>query len=698
MSLEMTLIVTDKGTVVVKKFTDTSKKNLNSLDKQTKKTVKGQENLYKKAGNFVRAFKAQAFLALGGAGVAGMLAKLASSAEETRSKFDAVFKNLAGSSRLWAEDFGDSVGRATSDVEKWMAQLQDTFVPLGFARDKAAEMSKQLVKLGVDVASFNNKADPEVINNFASALVGSTRAVLSYGIVLTETELKQEALNQGINKNIQDLTAAEKAQLRFNLILKSTQDAQGDAIRTGQSFINQVKEMKGEAKETGEKLGEFLVPAFTELVKIAGKAADEIEKVIDLLTVEVGAEKLKAQIIAVENELAKLESTTKNQQKEVDTLNKIWETSSNTVQEIGDFIHFTIEGMKLQFDETKKVEAALTDQGLVLGVNRDTLQQMIDENENFAKAIATGNIDIVNRKMALKGLLESLKEQLRITEQTNKSLEKREVEPGMILTEEDRKAFIEWENLKTETALSMAEKRKQAVFDEFAAQREMLNNIKNERQKAFDTYIKQQEQYLTQKQLMEQTDLEWHSEIANAKMEVNKSLIGSFANLTDAFSRESKTAFEISKALAISETLVNTYAAAQAAYKAMAGIPIAGPALGVAAAASAIITGLANVKKITAQSFEKGGIVAGGRSIRGTNEVLIGAHPGEGIISRRSMERLGSEGFESVRRGEIPKGNTFNINITTQSVDENFTRTQLAPLLNRLVDRGSINLKATEII
>ena len=91
------------------------------------------------------------------------MVRTASAAEETQAKFDTVFKELAGSANHWAEDFGDSVGRATQDVQSWMAGLQDTFVPLGIARDEAAELSKSLVTLAVDVASFNNTADADVI-------------------------------------------------------------------------------------------------------------------------------------------------------------------------------------------------------------------------------------------------------------------------------------------------------------------------------------------------------------------------------------------------------------------------------------------------------------------------------------------------------------------------------------------------------
>lgn len=52
------------------------------------------------------------------------------------------------------------------------------------------------------------------------------------------------------------------------------------------------------------------------------------------------------------------------------------------------------------------------------------------------------------------------------------------------------------------------------------------------------------------------------------------------------------------KAMAVAAATIDTYKAANSAYAAMAGIPIVGPALGIAAAAAAIISGIANVKNI----------------------------------------------------------------------------------------------------
>lgn len=52
------------------------------------------------------------------------------------------------------------------------------------------------------------------------------------------------------------------------------------------------------------------------------------------------------------------------------------------------------------------------------------------------------------------------------------------------------------------------------------------------------------------------------------------------------------------KAFAVTQAVIDTYAAANSAYASMAGIPYVGPALGIAAAAAAIASGIANVKTI----------------------------------------------------------------------------------------------------
>jgi hypothetical protein len=84
--------------------------------------------------------------------------------------------------------------------------------------------------------------------------------------------------------------------------------------------------------------------------------------------------------------------------------------------------------------------------------------------------------------------------------------------------------------------------------------------------------------------------------------------LGDLATLMGSSSRKM---FEVGKAAAIAQTIIDTYAAAQAAYKAMAGIPIVGPALGIAAAAAAIAAGLTRVQAIKSTSFGSRSVAVG---------------------------------------------------------------------------------------
>jgi len=187
-----------------------------------------------------------------------VFATAAADAEETRGKFSAVFKHLTADAEAWAERYADAVGRGRTAVKGWMATLQDTFVPLGYSREEAYKLSQQLVKLGVDLASFNNLRSEEAIERLVSALVGNHETVRRFGVIIDEAALKQEALRSGMVTSAKDLTAAQKVQARYNLIMAGTTDAQGDAIRTADSFANRQRRAAANWTNLKERIGTFL--------------------------------------------------------------------------------------------------------------------------------------------------------------------------------------------------------------------------------------------------------------------------------------------------------------------------------------------------------------------------------------------------------------------------------------------------------
>ena len=211
--------------------------------------------------------------------VTGTFIRAASDAQENLSKFKTVFGDASTEALDFATTLADSFQRSESEIIALMSSLQDTFVPLGFSRDAARQLSQALAQLSFDVGSFNNVASPEVAQAFTSAIVGNHEAVRRFGIVLTEAQLKQTALQLGIIKTERELNAQEKVLARTAVIFQSTSDAQGDLIRTQDEFANRARAVQSEIHDLREEIGAFLIPLaeigleFGNVERIKGYAA-----------------------------------------------------------------------------------------------------------------------------------------------------------------------------------------------------------------------------------------------------------------------------------------------------------------------------------------------------------------------------------------------------------------------------------------
>jgi hypothetical protein len=139
--------------------------------------------------------------------------------------------------------------------------------------------------------------------------------------------------------------------------------------------------------------------------------------------------------------------------------------------------------------------------------------------------------------------------------------------------------------------------------------------------------------------------------------------------MMNSLDKNSRWQFNLWKAFAIQQAIVNTHAAAIAGYNAMVGIPIVGPALGAAAAAAAIAFGGAQVARISTADFqgaEEGAVIRGVPGSTG-NLIRVGENnKDEAIIpleDDEAQERLGRLG-----------GTTIIFNVETMFADDEFPR------------------------
>lgn len=158
-----------------------------------------------------------------------------------------------------------------------------------------------------------------------------------------------------------------------------------------------------------------------------------------------------------------------------------------------------------------------------------------------------------------------------------------------------------------------------ALSESLVTEQEKVRQAYQERQDFIlnNTTITEEAKTTLMKRLTEQR------EIAIADIErqhLNKRLDQAaefFHNIASIGSTFGKKGFELAKAAAIAEATINTYKAATGAYAALSHIPYIGPALGIAAAAAAIVAGAANIATIKSQqysgAFALGGSIPAGR-------------------------------------------------------------------------------------
>jgi hypothetical protein len=139
--------------------------------------------------------------------------------------------------------------------------------------------------------------------------------------------------------------------------------------------------------------------------------------------------------------------------------------------------------------------------------------------------------------------------------------------------------------------------------------------------------------------------------------------IGALGNMTSNLKTALGENNALYKAAAITQTIIETYKGAQAAFSALAPIPIVGPALGTAAAAAAIGAGMARVSAIRSAREQGGSLSAGQYSTiaeRNKPEVIMPAGASRVRTAQQMRQIMGesSGNSSSANNGVIIVNNT----------------------------------------
>lgn len=193
--------------------------------------------------------------------------KTASQVQEMINLFEVTFEDASKDVANWAKVNAKAMQRSRFEFMQTASDFAAFLKPLGVASKAIVPMSKALTALTTDLSSFRNVAEKEVFIRLFSGLAGETEAVRRLGIDIGVASINIELLRLGIEKTSAEATQAEKVIARFNLIMRQTTDAQGDAVRTSLFFENQMRGLKAVMKDVAVVIGQKFLPAATKMVQ-----------------------------------------------------------------------------------------------------------------------------------------------------------------------------------------------------------------------------------------------------------------------------------------------------------------------------------------------------------------------------------------------------------------------------------------------
>lgn len=271
-----------------KPFKDAIKQAKNEMKSSTDQIV-GQTSRIKSA--FSGIAKIVAGLAIGRAlwNFGKQALETASDLQEVQNVVDVAF----GSMKQKCEDFAKTAITTFGMSELSAKQTASTYMAMakgiGIAEDSASDMAIQLAGLSGDVASFFNISQSEAATKLKSIYTGETETLKELGVVMTQTNLKQYALSQGMDDNIESLDQASLAMLRYRFVMDSLKDAQGDFSRTSNSWANQTRILKEQFNQLAGIIGNGLLAVLTPVIQMLNQLMAKLVQVAQMASAVFGA-------------------------------------------------------------------------------------------------------------------------------------------------------------------------------------------------------------------------------------------------------------------------------------------------------------------------------------------------------------------------------------------------------------------------
>jgi len=236
--------------------------------------------------------------------------KLASDAEETANKFDAVFKGIGDAGSDTVTSLSDDFKLATSTSQELLSNTGDLLVGLGLTRREALSLADGVVRLSADVASFKNVQGgaERAADSLTKALLGEREMLKeTFKTAVSEAEVQERA--KEIMAERTELTERQaKALATLQIVTERNKDAIGDFAKTQEGLANQMRIFQEQLKGVAERFGKVMIPVALKAIKAFSFLLDIFtampESMIAMITLMAGLAAALGPIILIAGQAA----------------------------------------------------------------------------------------------------------------------------------------------------------------------------------------------------------------------------------------------------------------------------------------------------------------------------------------------------------------------------------------------------------
>lgn len=207
--------------------------------------------------------------------------EVGSNVTEVQNVVDTAFRDLSHQADLWASNAMTNFGLSELSAKKYMGVFGQMSNAMGITGQAALDMAEDVTGLTGDVASFYNLSTDEAYTKLKSIWTGETETLKDLGVVMTQTNLDQYALNNGFGKTTAKMTEQEKVMLQYQYVTSALSNATGDFVKTQDSWANQTRILSLRFEQLKASLGKGFIALFTPILRGLNTVLAGLQKVAD---------------------------------------------------------------------------------------------------------------------------------------------------------------------------------------------------------------------------------------------------------------------------------------------------------------------------------------------------------------------------------------------------------------------------------